>query len=353
MSNAQWIFNQGGSGGGTPVTVWTPLFARDGLPTFTGSWTPTTDNSVLMWYGQLSANTGDTMNWQMWHQPGSYVLDLAGYQAPAFGIGQLLLDGVSLGTFDQYNAVDAIGTVYQPNMASYSIGSAGLHTLTVRVTGTKNPSASAFNIGVQGLFIRGGDTCHVGFPNYQPFPYQTAGVASAFINQYKSYTLYSPEFMAAEANPQRKGQCLNIVNTPYDLTPGASGDSLQQQIWFSKAGTYNFDMQVVIGTTHGVGKLTIDGVAVGTPQPAGTLRQFGAASANGNGNNGGSALVTGEVDFYDTISATPTDACITNALTGIVITTPGFHTVKMTCSGKNTAATNFSMACAGWFRRVS
>jgi len=342
------------SGSGSPVsTYWTPLFTRDGLPTLSPGnvWANATTANTFMWYSIVSAQTNDKVNWNMWMDASSYTVDIYGFLAPNFGIGAIQLDGTDIFTFDQFRSVDPGTGVYQPNMGSFVIGSPGIHTISARVTGTKNGGSSAFNIGLSGVFLRGGNTHHSQFP-YGRFAYQVTGNAGAFHSPYKSWTLYSPEFLVGLTGQQPQGSIGDVIYTPYDLLPGVSGNAIAQSIWID-AGTYNFDMQVVIGTTHGVGKLTVDGVAVGTPNAPGTPRIIpGGGVSGGNGNNGGSALVTGEVDFYDTVSATPTDAVITNALTGIVIPTSGYHNVKMTCSGHNSAATDFSMAVAGWFRKV-
>jgi hypothetical protein len=69
-------------------------------------------------------------------------------KAPAMGSAAVTIDGVSHGTFDLYNS-----TVLWNQTVSFANLPTGSHTIVVRVTGTKNPSATDFNVALDGFLV--------------------------------------------------------------------------------------------------------------------------------------------------------------------------------------------------------
>jgi hypothetical protein len=359
----------GGGGGSTPrpTPPWMPLFTRnDGYGTVSGTWTKTTNASNLTWYGLVSANNGDYVEWPVWLEAGTYQLDASHFKSSSFGIMSITLDGGQAFDFDTYSAVDPGCSFYTSNIGSFTVGSTGIHTLRATVTNRKNGASSGFNIGLHAIYLRGSCIGLIPWP-MGDVPAKI-NPASAFQDNYKSWTLYSPEFADANLGSNTEAglssTVANIITTPYDFHTHASGTWIESQVYIP-AGTYTFDFMGLLGTTQGVHQLTINGTPVGTPQAAGTVRLGGigmAPSAPGNGNIGGSALSTGHIDCYDTCDPVnfmvhdggkAQDGCIPNALTNIVVASDGWKAVRLTCVGKNSASLNFDIAAAGWFRRTA
>jgi SpoIID/LytB domain protein len=79
---------------------------------------------------------------------GTYIAWLAKVKN-TYGKAKVTIDGVEVATVDLYNATEVYKTVWETGLP------AGDHTLTISWTGTKNSSATDYNIGVDGFRILG------------------------------------------------------------------------------------------------------------------------------------------------------------------------------------------------------
>lgn len=108
-----------------------------------GSWGGVTNASAIgngLFYNS-SATINDSVSWVFGCEGGTWTLNLMYFKASAYGQVTWYIDGVSIGTTDQYNA----SSTYN-NIASFTniALSAGKHTLTATVTG-KNASSSGYD----------------------------------------------------------------------------------------------------------------------------------------------------------------------------------------------------------------
>ena len=71
-------------------------------------------------------------------------------RAAARGIAQIWLDGVFVGTVDLYSAGRVKKAVVWSTSSSLA---AGVHTLEVRVTGSKNPASAKSRIDVDAFLV--------------------------------------------------------------------------------------------------------------------------------------------------------------------------------------------------------
>ena len=92
-----------------------------------------------------SPTTNDFAEWEYF----GYGFRVWALKAASRGIAEVSLDGVVLGTYDQYSAANLNSAPLwtQLNVAL------GMHRVKLRVTGTKNASSSAFNIDVDAIEV--------------------------------------------------------------------------------------------------------------------------------------------------------------------------------------------------------
>lgn len=314
----------------------------------------------LVPFGRYSNVAGESISWPVWLNAGTYTVDVINFLSSHYGLGAFEVDGAQQFTIDQSAIADA-KTTYR-KVGSFSVATSGMHTLTYRCLALAGAVATDnVFIDVFSFVLRGGR------PGMQIFPNTDAPIkVSGSWGSGPGRTLWTPQNNLTSQFVDGAGgahQTFEVPYLPFSDHPGAAGIWLESEM-FLDAGTYAFDVHTVLGTAQGVGQLKVDGVAVGQPQPAGTVRGLGAPANPGNGNKAGAALAVGEVDHYDTTvgalwpSAGDTGSLliqgvIANALTGIVIPTSDWHTVRYTCVGKNQASANYSLGAAGWLRRTA
>jgi hypothetical protein len=272
---------------------------------------------------RYSNTVGKGLEWDVWLDAGTYYVDIDGVSGSDHGIASLKLDGTQFGTYDFYAASGA--TFFAWDAASFTVTSTGLHTLRFEVTNKKNASSSGVYLQLANLWLRGPQ------------------IGVVYLGGSHLGTLVNSGGFTGEAPYGIESQALRGAS--YST---AQGDYIENQVWLD-AGTYAFDFDGYTGGNHGILKLSIDGTPVGTPQPANTLRPPDYTANPNNGNNGGSALVTGEVDHYDANG----QVGVPSALTGIVVASSGWHLVRQTVSGKNSAASAYNAIDIGWLRRAA
>ncbi|HUI88698.1 MAG TPA: FG-GAP-like repeat-containing protein [Anaerolineales bacterium] len=152
----------------TFTATWTPTFTStaSSTPTFTATWTPTwtptalptvlDDPSYLItyqgWFGRNDSNAsgggyrynsaaGGTASYTS--STAATSMAFITYKGPDQGKVQILVDNVPEGTFDLYNAVPK----YKQAITITNL-SKKAHTITVKVTGQKNPASKGYEVRV-------------------------------------------------------------------------------------------------------------------------------------------------------------------------------------------------------------
>lgn len=85
-------------------------------------------------------------------------IDIVGTLSPLFGRGEVLVDGVSRGTFSAYSP----SVSYKQCLFSVSGLASGVHTMTVRVTGSADASSGGVYVGLDAFDVSGGSVRSAG-----------------------------------------------------------------------------------------------------------------------------------------------------------------------------------------------
>jgi cell wall-associated NlpC family hydrolase/putative cell wall-binding protein len=129
------------------ISPYTRLQETSTLLSYTGAWSSTTVSSAsggTFKYGD-TAGTSVTMSFT-----GIYA-QLIAKKSPAYGIAKVTVDGKATGTVDLYAAAASYGNkVWDTGLLP-----SGTHTVTLEWTGTKNASATDYNIGVDAFDVIG------------------------------------------------------------------------------------------------------------------------------------------------------------------------------------------------------
>jgi hypothetical protein len=127
--------------GGTVTLTGTPLLQDDDIRVGLEHWTPFIQNANLT-FGRASAAAGDSLSYRFT----GTAINFQNARGPDQGIAAVAIDGKSRGTIDLYAP-----SLSFPYVTTYSGLAKGTHTLTVKVTGTKNPSSSGTTITILGF----------------------------------------------------------------------------------------------------------------------------------------------------------------------------------------------------------
>lgn len=371
------LFPPGSPGGATtPLPTQAILWSMDGTTTQSG-WTgyhnginPSQSWITLIPFGRYSTTANETLTWNLWLTAGTYDVTHWDFKSTHFGKGQIELNGVSQFQIDQ--SASSEGKIIPSSVGTFTVSSSGMQAFTYRCLNLAGAlTVDTHFTGAMAFVLNGPGIGKVPFPSSNAITVNAGFAANGdgfpfWITPNADHSIITGGDGTSHQNP-------GVTKFLYDGTPGAAGHYFEQRVWLD-AGTYNLDCQTLLGGAMGVGKLTIDGTPMGTPQSAGTIRPLAATSSPGNGNNTGSALVTGEIDHYDACTPLAVDdgsghggtfatfsaaarlnmqGVIANALTNIVISTSGWKTVRYTCSGKNSASADFGIAFQGFFRRTA
>lgn len=96
------------------------------------------------------ATTPCWLEWDLWLGAGTYRCLVQALRATTIGVSEVLVDGLTFGTWDGY----AAGTTY----VDYRLGTTrtlaeGLHTIRLAKTGTKNASATEYYVAMSELTL--------------------------------------------------------------------------------------------------------------------------------------------------------------------------------------------------------
>lgn len=145
-----WVSASGTSG--APRTAFITAIQT---PVAQTTWNTLTTNNSSFIFGvlNLSGGSGSSIEWDVLLDAGTYTFDVFGYKNTDAGIIDVLVDGVSVGTVDQYAAS---GATAKQTVASVVIAAAGVKRIKLSVT-TKNASSSAYLARISALgFTRTG-----------------------------------------------------------------------------------------------------------------------------------------------------------------------------------------------------
>lgn len=91
-----------------------------------------------------NGTTLGTIDYPLWLPAGTWKATVETLIGPVAGIGEVLLDGSTFGTFDTYGTNTAYpAKVFRPTSA-VTVATTGLHTFTIHKTGTKNAAATGY-----------------------------------------------------------------------------------------------------------------------------------------------------------------------------------------------------------------
>lgn len=88
--------------------------------------------------------TAGTIDYPVWLPAGTWKATVEAHTGPVAGIGEVLLDGTSFGTFDAYSASGTYPAKAFRPVTVVTVTVTGMHTVTVRKTGAKNASATGY-----------------------------------------------------------------------------------------------------------------------------------------------------------------------------------------------------------------
>lgn len=326
-------------------------------------------------FGRFSNTLGEYIEWNIWLDAGSYAIDTMNFLSTHFGLGQWLLDGVVQFTQDQSATGDAHVTYIRAG--TFTVSTSGMHALRYAPLNQAGAHTLDSNfVDIYAFVLRGGRVGKIPFP---PTDTVVSAIRTSgdWSHSGAGWIMLNTSNGPTVSITDGAGNIYQAENVPYTMTnqnPGSPGAWIEGSVWLD-AGTYALDYQGYLGNNQCVFQLKVDGTAVGTPQAAGTVRELASTSSPGNGNIGGSALSTGEVDLFDNCATLPTNlndghtgtfatftenavtnipGFITNALTNIVVSVSGWHTIRVTSVGKNSAAAaGYSLTFQGFFRRTA
>src|ERR1019366_1376809 len=135
------------------------------------------------------------------------------------GIGDVAIDGTQVGTVDTYAAA---GKEFQQVLFSQAGLASGSHTLTITVTGQKNPASSSATVVVDAINV----PTAAQQANYYPVVPQQAGT---------SITLQGRDSRLLAANSAFGGE--HLVYSTSELTPQASIGGQLAALLYDPAGT--------------------------------------------------------------------------------------------------------------------
>lgn len=112
-----------------------------------GSWGDNIDASQLFsnFFYNASAAQNDEVTFPIYLKAGTWELQMLVVQLSSSGIATILLDNVSQGTLDTYQAGFNYNII--KTLSGISVATSGLKTLSIRMA-TKNASASSYRINV-------------------------------------------------------------------------------------------------------------------------------------------------------------------------------------------------------------
>lgn len=87
--------------------------------------------------------TPGTVDYPIWLPAGTYRATVEALIGTVNGINEVLLNGATFGTFDTYLATGYPAQAFRPATAVV-VATTGVHTFTIRKTGTKNASATGY-----------------------------------------------------------------------------------------------------------------------------------------------------------------------------------------------------------------
>lgn len=116
-------------------------------PTRSSAWANNFSKVNFMSYNlsPLGTATG-YLEWDMWLPAGTYQCIIESLTSNNIGIGEVLVDGNSFGTYDPYGAT--ANQRHDHRLATTQVLTAGLHTIRLYKTGTKNASSSQYYIAM-------------------------------------------------------------------------------------------------------------------------------------------------------------------------------------------------------------
>ena len=180
-------------------------------------WFGITDNAASGGFYRMSKVTNDSATWK---SPATTSITWVTRTGPDQGKASVTIDGVNKGTVDLYSAAPAASNKVYPGLASK------VHTIVIKVLGTKNASSTATNVRLD-AFIVGATTTQESDTKIQYDTWKSTAQAAATDGTYRSTT-----------------------NNKATVTVTFTGTSI--------------DWQTTKGKAYGKASVKIDGVAKGT-----------------------------------------------------------------------------------------
>lgn len=251
------------------------------------------NNNGMLGMGRLY--TADVLNseiaWQVWMDVGTWKIAYVYQTSAGYGIATFLIDGVSVGTIDQYAAAGTTNNYGE--VASISVTTAGLKTFTIRAA-SKHASSTGYFLPMNSVAL-----------------IKTAGAHSTPAGtDTPGYTWQFLPWMGEKAKGgvwARSQDSAKFGGGSY-VSDVASGNYLEWDIWLD-AGTYKFAGFGSQTTDAGIWSLLLNGVSKAT------------------------------IDMY----AAAATANVYVEATAIAIAAAGVYTFRLTSTTKNASSTAFTM----------
>jgi hypothetical protein len=114
---------------------------------FVGNWASQTSAAASGRRFRQSSTTGATASLTFTGR----TVAVVGQMGRALGQAQVLLDGVVVGTIDQYSATNTFKRI----LFSATFANTGAHTITIKVLGTKRPAATGMGVALDAFLVLG------------------------------------------------------------------------------------------------------------------------------------------------------------------------------------------------------